>query len=156
SAPVPSHSAPTSFTTTRAPSRANSNASPRPIPRPPPVITATLPSSVPTAMTSLRRDPPIETEQEPDDTRVAPGRTGHVGSLLTGCSAGRGRSFAVIDVARQAVEAARGAGASYADARVVSEEGESLTVRNQEMEGVDRSFSQGLGIRVLVDGYWGF
>jgi TldD protein len=62
----------------------------------------------------------------------------------------------VIDFARQAVEAARGAGASYADARVVSEESESLTVRNQEMEGVDRAFSQGLGIRVLVDGYWGF
>jgi TldD protein len=61
-----------------------------------------------------------------------------------------------IDVARQAVEAARTSGASYADARVVSEEGESLTVRNQEMEGVDRSLSQGLGIRVLVDGYWGF
>src|SRR5262249_1751142 len=69
---------------------------------------------------------------------------------------GRKGRFPVIDVARQAVEAARAAGASYADARVVSEEGESLTVRNQEMEGVDRSFSQGLGIRVLVDGYWGF
>ena len=62
----------------------------------------------------------------------------------------------MIDVAQQAVQAARTAGASYADARVVSEESESLTVRNQEMEGVDRSFSQGLGIRVLVDGYWGF
>ncbi len=62
----------------------------------------------------------------------------------------------MIDVARQAVEAARAAGASYADARVVSEESESLTVRNQEMEGVDRALSQGLGIRVLVDGYWGF
>jgi TldD protein len=62
----------------------------------------------------------------------------------------------LIDVARQAVDAARAAGASYADARVVAEETESLTVRNQEMEGVDRSFSQGLGIRVLVDGYWGF
>lgn len=62
----------------------------------------------------------------------------------------------MIDVARQAVEAARAAGASYADARVVSEGSESLTVRNQEMEGVDRTLSQGLGIRVLVDGYWGF
>jgi TldD protein len=62
----------------------------------------------------------------------------------------------LIDVARQAVEAARAAGASYADARVVSEGSESLTVRNQEMEGVDRTLSQGLGIRVLVDGYWGF
>ncbi|HXY71231.1 MAG TPA: TldD/PmbA family protein [Actinomycetota bacterium] len=62
----------------------------------------------------------------------------------------------MIDVARQAVEAARTAGADYADARMVTEEEESLSVRNQEMEGIDRSLSQGLGIRVLTGGYWGF
>jgi TldD protein len=62
----------------------------------------------------------------------------------------------VLDIARQAVEAAEKAGAGYADARFVSEESESLTVRNQEMEGIDRSSSNGVGIRVLVDGYWGF
>ena len=62
----------------------------------------------------------------------------------------------MIDVAQQAVEAARTAGADYADARMVAEEGESLSVRNQEMEGIDRSLSQGLGIRVLAGGYWGF
>jgi TldD protein len=62
----------------------------------------------------------------------------------------------VLDVARQAVEAAIAAGADYADGRVVAEESESLTVRNQEMEGIDRSTSQGIGIRVLVNGYWGF
>ena len=62
----------------------------------------------------------------------------------------------MLDIAQQAVEAARGAGAGYADARFVSEESESLTVKNQEMEGIDRSTSQGVGIRVLVDGYWGF
>jgi TldD protein len=62
----------------------------------------------------------------------------------------------VLEVVRQAIEAARRAGAGYADARWVSEESESLTVKNQEMEGIDRSFSQGIGIRVLVDGYWGF
>ncbi|HXY71387.1 MAG TPA: TldD/PmbA family protein, partial [Actinomycetota bacterium] len=62
----------------------------------------------------------------------------------------------MIDVARQAVDAALKAGADYADARMVTEEGESLSVRNQEMEGIDRSLSQGLGIRVLVGGYWGF
>jgi len=48
------------------------------------------------------------------------------------------------------------AGADYADARLVLEEQESLTVKNQEMEGIDRSLSRGLGIRVLVGGYWGF
>ena len=62
----------------------------------------------------------------------------------------------MLDVVQHAVEAARRAGAGYADARRVSEETESLTVRNQEMEGIDRSLSQGVGIRVLVDGYWGF
>jgi TldD protein len=62
----------------------------------------------------------------------------------------------LLDTAKEAVEAARRAGAGYADARLVKEESESLTVRNQEMEGIDRSTSDGVGIRVLVDGYWGF
>jgi TldD protein len=62
----------------------------------------------------------------------------------------------VLDVAKQAVEAARRAGADYADARIGQETTESLTVRNQEMEGIDRADSRGLGIRVLVDGRWGF
>ena len=62
----------------------------------------------------------------------------------------------MLDVAKQAVDAARRAGADYADARVGHETSESLTVRNQEMEGIDRSDSRGLGIRVLVDGRWGF
>jgi TldD protein len=62
----------------------------------------------------------------------------------------------VLELAGQAVEAARGAGADYADARVVREDSESITVRNQEMEGIDRAGSEGVGIRVLVDGYWGF
>ncbi|HEX6330851.1 MAG TPA: TldD/PmbA family protein [Actinomycetota bacterium] len=62
----------------------------------------------------------------------------------------------MLDVARQAVEAAAAAGADYADGRVVADDSESLTVRNQAMEGIDRSSSEGIGIRVLVDGYWGF
>jgi TldD protein len=61
-----------------------------------------------------------------------------------------------LEVARHAVHAARRSGADYADARFVSEESESLTVRNQEMEGIDRSRSRGVGIRVLAGGYWGF
>jgi TldD protein len=62
----------------------------------------------------------------------------------------------VLDVAMQAVQAARAAGAEYADARVVADDSESITVRNQAMEGLDRSSSQGVGLRVLVGGYWGF
>ena len=62
----------------------------------------------------------------------------------------------MLDSARMAVEAATNAGADYADARLVTEESESLTVKNQEMEGIDRGRSDGVGIRVLVNGFWGF
>ena len=62
----------------------------------------------------------------------------------------------MLDVAKQAVLAARAAGADYADSRVVAEDSESITVRNQVMEGIDRSTSEGIGIRVLAGGYWGF
>ncbi len=62
----------------------------------------------------------------------------------------------MFDVARSAVEAARKAGAQFADVRAGVDETESLTVRNQEMEGIDRSTSAGVGIRVLVGGRWGF
>jgi TldD protein len=60
------------------------------------------------------------------------------------------------DVAKMAVEAAMKAGADYADARTGTDETESLTVRNQEMEGIDRSTSSGVGVRVLAGGRWGF
>lgn len=46
--------------------------------------------------------------------------------------------------------------ADYADARAVVAESESLTVRDQVLEGLDRSESMGVGVRVLVDGVWGF
>jgi len=62
----------------------------------------------------------------------------------------------MLHVAKETVEAARAAGAHYADARFVHEDSESITVRNQEMEGIDRATSEGVGVRVLVDGYWGF
>ncbi len=62
----------------------------------------------------------------------------------------------MLDVARSAVEAAVKAGADYSDARVGTDLTEAITVRNQEMEGIDRAESTGLGVRVLVDGRWGF
>ena len=62
----------------------------------------------------------------------------------------------MIDVAKTAVDAALKAGADIADARAGIDESESLTVRNQKMEGIDRSTSTGVGIRVLVRGRWGF
>jgi len=47
-------------------------------------------------------------------------------------------------------------GVQYADARAVHEDAESVDVRDDRVEGVARSSSQGVGVRVLVDGAWGF
>jgi TldD protein len=62
----------------------------------------------------------------------------------------------VLEVAKSAVDAAMKAGATFADARVGTDLTESITVRNQQMEGIDRGESTGVGVRVLVDGRWGF
>ncbi len=47
-------------------------------------------------------------------------------------------------------------GASYADVRVVRREMQIVTVKNGRVEAVSTSESQGFGVRVLVDGAWGF
>ncbi len=57
---------------------------------------------------------------------------------------------------RRALEVARAAGASYADARLVDLESEHLAVRDGEVQGVGQTSSLGLGVRVLRDGCWGF
>jgi len=48
------------------------------------------------------------------------------------------------------------AGVDYGDVRVVLSKSESAEVRNASPESIARTESQGVGIRVLVDGCWGF
>jgi TldD protein len=55
-----------------------------------------------------------------------------------------------------ALEAAVAAGAGYADARWVREETEGLTVTDDRVDDLEAEDSSGLGVRVLVDGRWGF
>jgi TldD protein len=55
-----------------------------------------------------------------------------------------------------ALDAAQSGGAAYADIRVVERETESLTVKNGALEAADSDRSVGFGVRVLVDGAWGF
>src|SRR5439155_2211736 len=62
----------------------------------------------------------------------------------------------LLELAQLAVDAARRAGADLADARAGTDESESITVRDEHLEGVERSTSTGVGIRVLVRGRWGF
>lgn len=45
---------------------------------------------------------------------------------------------------------------SYADARYVERESETVTVKDGQVEGVDRVDDRGVGLRVIVDGAWGF
>jgi TldD protein len=62
----------------------------------------------------------------------------------------------VRELCEEAVAAARGAGASYADARAVVRRAQTVGTRNQRVERLDDSESEGIGVRVLVDGAWGF
>jgi TldD protein len=55
-----------------------------------------------------------------------------------------------------ALDGAQRAGAGYADIRVVERSTESLTVKNGNLAEASSDRSAGFGIRVLVDGAWGF
>jgi TldD protein len=56
----------------------------------------------------------------------------------------------------RAVDVARSSGATYADGRYLAEEWESLDIQDDRVQGVGRGVSAGIGIRVIVDGCWGF
>ena len=54
------------------------------------------------------------------------------------------------------VSAALGAGASYADARAIVRRAQLVATKNGVVDRVDDVESEGIGVRVLVDGAWGF
>lgn len=60
------------------------------------------------------------------------------------------------DICGNAVDAAIGAGASYADARGVVKRSQSVATKNGNVEAVSDVETEGIGVRVLVDGAWGF
>ena len=60
------------------------------------------------------------------------------------------------DLIERALDAAQRGGAGYADVRVVERETEGLTVKNGQLEAANSNTSAGFGVRVLVDGAWGF
>ena len=59
-------------------------------------------------------------------------------------------------LAEAAVDAAIGAGASYADARAVRLRRQHVVTKNLQVDDLSDSESEGIGVRVLVDGAWGF
>lgn len=60
------------------------------------------------------------------------------------------------DIGGWGLDAATAGGAEYADVRVVEERHRSLATKNGKLGHAVDSESQGAGIRVLVDGAWGF
>src|SRR5581483_1024134 len=61
-----------------------------------------------------------------------------------------------LDLLDEAVRRLRRAGASYADARHVSDEREQVAMRDGRVERLFRGSSEGVGVRAIVDGAWGF
>ncbi|HEY7149190.1 MAG TPA: TldD/PmbA family protein [Gaiellaceae bacterium] len=59
-------------------------------------------------------------------------------------------------LAEAAVDAALGAGASYADARAVTIRRQFVITKNGQLDDVSDGESEGIGVRVLVNGAWGF
>jgi TldD protein len=62
----------------------------------------------------------------------------------------------VRELCAAAVDAATGAGAEYADARVVLKRSQLVTTKNRSVERLADAESEGIGVRVLVGGAWGF
>ena len=56
----------------------------------------------------------------------------------------------------QSLDAATGAGAEYADARVVMKRNQFVATKNGRVERLSDSESEGIGVRVLLNGAWGF
>jgi TldD protein len=69
---------------------------------------------------------------------------------------GAGDDTARAEAAEAALARATALGASYADVRVNRYRRESIATRERQVQNVSRSASYGLGLRVLVNGAWGF
>lgn len=54
------------------------------------------------------------------------------------------------------MEEAKKRGITYSDIRLIEDETETIDTENGNVQGIGRSLSKGFGIRVLVNGAWGF
>src|SRR4051812_13333136 len=60
------------------------------------------------------------------------------------------------DLALRALDAVAGRGVTYADVRAVDSQEREISTKNGKVGHVSRAESQGIGIRVLAQGCWGF
>ena len=62
----------------------------------------------------------------------------------------------MIELVQRAVDHATASGASYADARIIVSRRQTINTKNGAAEGLSDSTDEGLGVRVIADGAWGF
>ncbi len=60
------------------------------------------------------------------------------------------------DLTDRALDTAASLGSTYADIRVIRREEESISIKTGRVAGVASSETEGFGVRVIVDGAWGF
>ena len=71
-------------------------------------------------------------------------------------SASLGYAPAVRELCEEAIDGATASGAGYADARAVTRRVQHVATKNGDVESVSDGETEGIGVRVLVDGAWGF
>lgn len=62
----------------------------------------------------------------------------------------------MLSLAEYALDVARGLGATYCDVRVIEQQSQYISTKNETVARLDLGESQGIGIRVIVKGGWGF
>jgi TldD protein len=62
----------------------------------------------------------------------------------------------MLELCRHAVDAAASARAGYADARALTRRSQAVSTKNGEVDSLSDGESEGIGVRVLVEGAWGF
>src|SRR5512135_1816432 len=60
------------------------------------------------------------------------------------------------EIIMRALDQAQSHGAQYADVRIVNNRSESISVKDGIVEELNSSEIEGVGVRVLVNGAWGF
>ncbi len=60
------------------------------------------------------------------------------------------------DLAMRALDAAKSAGAEYADVRIAAYRSQSVQTRERRVQGLADTETAGIGVRTLVNGAWGF
>ena len=78
---------------------------------------------------------------------------------VSGASTGEAAAFSdprLRELADVALNAAREAGATYADIRIADYRRQTITTREQRVESIDDGADRGFGVRVIADGTWGF